>query len=66
MARLRLVWWIKGIFIHRGHTNPIPGPPPVPQVGLGEAQKYRTGDLAPIVSRYYLTVPMLDHALHHT
>ena len=66
LARLRLCWCIKGVFRRQRHTNPLPSPPLAPQVGLDEAQKCGTGDLAPMGGRYNHIVPILDHALCRT
>ena len=38
LAKLRLLWCIKGVFRRLCHTNYVPVPPPVPKVGLGKSQ----------------------------
>ena len=66
MDRLILLWCIKGVFIRRGQTNPVPDSPPSPQAGLGEVQKCVTGTLAPVGRRNKRTVPMFYHAYYQT
>ena len=44
----------------------MPAPPPVPQLGLGEAKNCGTGVLAPVGSQDKRIVPVLDYVHRQT
>ena len=56
----------KGVFRRWYHTNNIPVPPPVPQLGLGESQNCGTESLASVGGWDKRIVLMLDHKRRQT